>query len=238
MQSVVQHESFRRVVLLLGCLIPACVGLAALCLQVGAVGTPPPPIPSLTCQANNWVDDLLIHDGVIYFSGIFTSVRPPGAAPGSGEVMRTGLAACNATTGAILSWGPLLTHTIPANLVVETLALAPTEDRLYVGGRFTHLDGVAVKPLVAFTLTTLAATGWAPAWSTGNSSRVRDIAVSADGAIIYAGVNTGIKAWQTTNGASLPAFAPQIMSGTVQNTQVTALALSPDQQTIYFGGPM
>lgn len=54
-------------------------------------------------QTNGTVWAIAAHNGIVYVGGGFTSVRPPGAAPGTGEVARTGLAAFNAGTGALIT---------------------------------------------------------------------------------------------------------------------------------------
>ena len=63
---------------------------------LSAVGSP-------IWQTDNTVWALDAGGGVIYAGGEFTSVRPPGAAPGTSEVTRNHIAAFNATTGALIT---------------------------------------------------------------------------------------------------------------------------------------
>src|SRR5882757_8095137 len=64
-----------------------------------------------TYQTNGVVWALAYANGVMYAGGTFTSVRPSGAAAGTGEVARTNFAAFNATTGALLPCAPAFTAT-------------------------------------------------------------------------------------------------------------------------------
>src|SRR5919206_1513437 len=62
--------------------------------------------PSASWQTNGNVLALAYANGVIYVGGEFTSVRPPGAALGTGEVRRNHLAAFDASTGDLLPFDP------------------------------------------------------------------------------------------------------------------------------------
>src|SRR6266508_1990926 len=71
---------------------------------------------SSSWQTNGTVWSLAYVGGVVYLSGDFTSVRPPGAALGTGEVARNHLAAFNASTGDLLPFN----HSLDAKAWVMT----------------------------------------------------------------------------------------------------------------------
>lgn len=101
-----------------------------------------------TWQTNGTVWALESIGNVVYVGGTFTSVRPPGAAEGTGEVARNNFAAFNATTGDLLPCNPSFTHTTTAPKVFA-LSASPAGDRLYVGGAFNRVGSTAVSNLAA-----------------------------------------------------------------------------------------
>ena len=96
---------------------------------LSAVGSP-------IWQTNNTVWALDSANGVVYAGGQFTSVRPPGAAPGTGEVTRNRIAAFNANTGALIT-----TFNPNANGMVYDLDVSNDGTKLYVAGSFTTIGG-------------------------------------------------------------------------------------------------
>ena len=77
----------------------------------------------------------------VFLGGTFTQVD---------GVARTGLAAVDATTGEVRpNW-----EANTAGATVEVASLAVEGDRLYVGGRFTSIDGAARPRLAAVTVDT------------------------------------------------------------------------------------
>src|SRR5919199_5648914 len=62
--------------------------------------------PSASWQTNGTVLALAYANGAVYVGGNFTSVRPPGAPAGTGEVPRNHLAAFDAATGELLPFDP------------------------------------------------------------------------------------------------------------------------------------
>lgn len=72
-------------------------------------------------------------DGVVYAGGTFSTVRPPGAAPGTSEQSAVNFAAFDAATGA--PTGCSLSFTVSSGTAtVRALALSPDQKTLYVGG--------------------------------------------------------------------------------------------------------
>src|SRR6476619_2942233 len=82
--------------------------------------------PDATYQTNGRVRAIAYAGGVVYIGGTFTSVRPPGAPLGSGEVARNRLAAFDESTGALLPWNP--------NADGDVWSLAVTGQTVYTGG--------------------------------------------------------------------------------------------------------
>lgn len=99
---------------------------------------------SLSNKEQGRVDDSLRIGNVVYIAGNFTI-----AANHSGTTAkRTFLAAEDATTGALLSWAPVL------NGRAYFLASSPDHTTLYMGGAFTTVNGLARPHLVSFSVAT------------------------------------------------------------------------------------
>jgi hypothetical protein len=132
----------------------AALALAASLGMAGvaqAVPVQPHPVP--TWQTNGRVNVITVSGSTVYLGGQFTSLRPPGAAAGTGEVTRNHLAAISLTTGALLPWNP------NANGVVR--AIRVIGNNVYVGGSFGNVGGVAHQRLAAVTKGTGAlVAGW------------------------------------------------------------------------------
>jgi hypothetical protein len=91
--------------------------------------------PSPTYQTNGRVYAIISVGSKIYIGGSFTSVRPAGSPPGTGDVTRDRLAAFSASSGQLLSWSPRV------NSTVNALAASPNGRVIYVGGKFGRLGG-------------------------------------------------------------------------------------------------
>jgi hypothetical protein len=178
-------------------------------------------------QTNDIVWAITSANGVVYVGGQFTSVRPPGDPKGTGEVARSFLAAFNSSTGGLLSFDPTLDGKVTA------LAVSPDGSTLYVGGSFTHVNGLFRNHLAAFSTATGAVTSWAP----NATSSVLSIAPSPSGSAIYIGGNFGkldnvvrTRAGAVTTSGSLLAWAPDL------NGSVTSVAVAPDDSRVLVGG--
>jgi hypothetical protein len=122
-----------------------------------AAGTPPARISALAVQA-----------GTLYAAGRFVSL---------GGQTRQGLAAIDATSGAVTAWNP-------GAVSGRLLTLAPAGGVLYLGGGTITVDGQTRNGLAAFDTATGELLPWNPDVSDGE---VRALAVS--GATVYAGGN-------------------------------------------------
>jgi hypothetical protein len=199
-----------------------------------AVGNTPDP----SWQTNGRVSTIAYSGNVVYLGGSFTKVRPPGAAAGTGEVVRNRAAAFNATTGDLLSWNPNVDGP------VQAIAVAP--GRVYLGGKFANVGGQARRNLAAVD----PASGAPQAWSANVSAGVRTIVVKPDNSWVYIGGTFGqvngkprrrVAALSTATGAPVSTFAPSFEQPTVQCPPrcapvVATLALAPDGSGLYVGG--
>ncbi|MFZ0161277.1 MAG: hypothetical protein WAL50_19780, partial [Kineosporiaceae bacterium] len=81
----------------------------------------------------------------VYLGGSFTALWSPA---GGQAVVRNGLAALDAATGALLPWNP------NANGEVRTLETSADGSTVYVGGAFTSIGGTTRQRLAAVNATT------------------------------------------------------------------------------------
>ncbi|TFD12071.1 PKD domain-containing protein [Cryobacterium sp. TMT1-2-2] len=182
-----------------------------------------------TTQINGVVWSQVIVGNTVYAGGEFTKARPAGSAAGVNEVVRNNLLAYNLTTGVLVaSFNPDL------NGVVRTLAASADGTRLYAGGFFTTVGGVARYRLAAFdTASGALVSNWAP---TVNAS-VKTLATFGD-TVYVGGVFTSASgvarnqtaAFATSNGA-IRAWTGEPVGGSV-NT----MAISPDGTKVLIGG--
>lgn len=182
-----------------------------------------------TAQINGVAWTQLIVGTTVYVGGEFTSARPAGAAAGTGEVVRNNLLAYDLTTGVLkASFNPNV------NGSVRALVASPDGSRLYVGGAFTSVGGVARYRLAALSTSTGAlVTSWVPQVN----ARVNALGVTAS-TVFVGGIFTSangvarekIAAFATTNGALRP------WAGSPTGGSVNALTVSPDGAKVIIGG--
>lgn len=165
------------------------------------------------------VRSLVVSGGSLYVGGIFAS---------AGGQPRNGLAAFNATTGALLPWNP----NAGANASVLDMVLSGTT--LYVGGNFTTIDGQPRANVAAITL----ATGLPTAWNPGASNAVNDLEANATTLFVggrfstFGGQPRAHLASVTIATGAVTAWAPSV--GVTPDSMVNAMALSGT--TLYVGG--
>jgi hypothetical protein len=218
----------RKLTLLLALLLAATVGVVpfaggAQALEANTVVAN----ASSSWQTNGTVWALGYANGVVYASGDFTSVRPPGAAAGTNEVARTRLAAFSSTTGALLPFN----HTLNAKAWV----MVPSADggTMYIGGDFTRVDGATRSHLAAFDTATGALRPWNPAVS----GTIRGLALL--GGTLYVGgtfsaingqARTNLGAVNATGAGSALAWAPKA------DSTVFRVAVAPSGSRVFVGG--
>ena len=179
-------------------------------------------------QTNGTVRAIDGANGVVFLGGEFTSVRPPGAAAGTGEVARSRFAALNSETGALIT-----TFNPAFNNVVRAIEVSPDGSIVYVGGDFTTVNGVTRNRIAAFSTSTGQLLSWAPSVN----NRVSGIA--ATGSTVYiagtfstvAGVSRArIAALRSDNAQVIAAF-----NASADNI-VYDIALSQDGTKLYLAG--
>jgi PKD repeat protein len=180
-----------------------------------------------TVQVNGVVWSMVTVGNTVYATGSFTNARPAGAAAGTSTTPRANLVAFNLTTGALLTD---FNHTL--NGQGRTITVSPDGSRIYVGGDFTTVNGVARGHIAAFNVSTGALiTGFAP------TSNAAVYSLAATNTTVYAGGNftnaggqarTRLAAFNASNGA-VTAWAP------TANHTVRGIVVAPNGR-IVFGG--
>jgi hypothetical protein len=198
------------------------VGLA-LCAAVAEAATvASKPVP--TAQASSRVATIAIARSVAYIGGQFTSLRPAGAAAGTGTIARNHLAAVSLTTGQALTWNP--------NADRPVLAVAVDGSTAVVVGSFTSIGGKSAGGLAAVSTSTGALL-----WKATLNREAE--AVTIRSGVVYVG-----GAFTTVNGASHPYLVAFTEStGALRTTwsgsgdgDVTALAVTADGSKVVVGG--
>jgi hypothetical protein len=186
------------------------------------------PLP--TWQVNGVVWSTVTVGNTVYATGKFTAARPPGvAAGGAGEVAAGNIFAFDLTTGNRIS---SFNHTL--NDQGLTLAASPDGSRVYVGGNFTSVDGVARNRIAAFnTVTGALVTSFYP------RPYAQVAAITATNSTVYYGgtfnsvggvARLRLAAANASDG-TLTSWAP-----TADDRAVKAMVLSPDGSRVIVGG--
>jgi hypothetical protein len=167
--------------------------VAAVVLGLIAMGAPSASAtlsvtPDPTWMTNGIVYAIVRSGDRIYIGGRFTSVRscPPGQSCGAGNTTKVdNVAALDATTGAaIKTWKPAVTG--DGTPVTTVYALAASGGKVFIGGDFDQVDGVARTNFAAVDATTGALdAGVDSAVGTPGSKGIR--ALVATGSRVYAG---------------------------------------------------
>jgi hypothetical protein len=155
----------------------------------------------------------------IFIGGTFTEVN--------GEP-RQNLAAIDAVTGDLIQgWQADTTGTVPT---VKSFAV--DGNRLYVGGKFTGIDGTAKQKLAAVNVTTGDLVNW-NTWVNGNVNEVR---VSPDGATVWIGGSfTKIRGFTRSYFAGIDAVTgtPTAFNRDAFGGYVITVATNADGSTVY-----
>ena len=162
------------------------LGFAAAAAMVAGLGTAgvaqaiivqPHPVP--TWQTNGRVNAIAVSGTTVYLGGQFTSMRPAGAAAGTGEVARNHVAAVSLTTGNLLPWNPNTNGTVRAIKVAGSA--------VYLGGAFTQVGGVS-----HLRIAKVAATGAGTVVATWNATATGEVfSLASAGGTIYLGGGFG-----------------------------------------------
>ncbi len=217
----------RRLLATITVAILAAFGLTV-ATPAGALQGTVPGNAASSWQTNGAVNAIAAANGIVYVGGSFTSVRPPGAAAGTGEVARTNLAAFNASTGALIT---SFNHTL--NGAVSVLTASADGATVYVGGDFTTIDGSTRNRIASFT----AASGALTSWNPNANGRVAGIAPF--GATVYVGgsfstiggrTERRVAALNASTGAALATFT------TTPDNVVYQIALTPAGDRLFLVG--
>ena len=184
------------------------------------------PLPTVQINGVAWSQAII--GNTVYVGGEFTQARPAGARPGTRQTPRKNLLAYDIRTGKLItSW------VANTNGDVRVVRAAPDGSRLYVGGAFTQVNGVARARLAALNPVTGAVVS---KWNPRPDAQVKAIAFRPG--TVYFGGNFGAVAGQKRYGlaavrasdAGLLNWAPVARGG------VAALAVSPDGSQVLAGG--
>ncbi len=166
--------------------------------QAAIVGSKP--IPSY--QTNGRVVVVVVSGTTAYIGGKFTSVRPAGAAAGTGEVARNHVAAIDLNTGNVLPWNP------NASAVVDAIRVSGST--VYIGGSFATVGGKSRARIAAVDASTGAVL---TAFKASVNAEVRAIEVS-NGRLYLGGAFTTPRsyaaAFDPTTGAFQSGWAPTV----------------------------
>jgi hypothetical protein len=136
------------------------------------------------------VRDLLVVGSKLYMVGEFTKVN---------NTTRHHAAVVNTTNGGLdPNFDPNTSGLNGVGGTVYAVASSPDGSRIYIGGNFTTVGGVARQNLAEVNAVTGAAQG--PTFAQVND-RVEDLSVKSDGTHVYAGTkfNSAVD-WDTTTG--------------------------------------
>jgi PKD repeat protein len=185
-----------------------------------------------TWQINGVVWSQVVVGNTVYVTGSFTKARPPGvAAGGAGEVDANNIFAYDITTGNRVA---SFNHSLNAQGLA--IAASPDGSRIYVGGDFTSVDGVARGHMAAFsTATNALVTNWAPV--VGGQVR----ALAATPSSVYVGGSFPSAGGQPR--ASLAGFSatsttllPWAPTASGVNATVLSMVVAPDQSRVILAG--
>jgi len=183
-----------------------------------------------TWQINGVVWSQVVVNNTVYATGSFTKARPPGvAAGGAGEVDALNIFAYDITTG-----NRVTTFNHSLNAQGRSIVASPDGTRLYVGGDFTTVDGVAHGHVARFNTATGSLDN---SFTTSVDAKVRALSATASTVFIgggYTRVNgaarLSLSAVNALNGSLLP-WAPK-----VDNGAVWSMVVAPDLSRVIVGG--
>ncbi|MFD1831072.1 MULTISPECIES: fibronectin type III domain-containing protein [Streptomyces] len=223
-------------------LIAAVLALSPLALATGpahAAGEPTLTAdPLSTWQTDGIVWTLAYANGVVYAGGTFEHIRPPGAAPGTGELPRKNFAAFDAATGEPLPCAPAFTGGVET---VRAMKASPDGSVLYIGGSFGSAGGVGRSNTASLHTADCTIGG---EWKPAVSSVVRAVDVT-DTTVYIGGQFTTVEgqtrehvAALTRDGRLLPFNATVRGSSIAEDPTpgINAITVSPKHNKVVIGG--
>ncbi|GAA2594699.1 hypothetical protein GCM10009863_04780 [Streptomyces axinellae] len=184
-----------------------------------------------TWQTNGVVWAMAQSEGVVFVGGTFSTIRPPGSAPGADERRAVNFAAFNAATGEPADCR--LDFTVGSGLAtVRALAVSPDGDTLYVGGNFAAVNGTSVSRVAAIDISSCKVE---PGFSMSVSSTVHALAVTDD--TVYLGGD-----FTSIEGEDRERFAAVTRGGDLKpwaadaDSTGSAVEVTPDGKSVVLGG--
>ncbi len=185
------------------------------------------PVPFPETPRNGWdvngvVYALEVVGDTVYVGGDFTEARAPN---GTDVAPRANLAAFRLSDGGLLPFR--------ADTNGDVRAIAATPERVFVGGEFTRIGGVSRAHLASVDPADSSINSFAPDPDGVVRALVRDRSRLYVGGLFtsIAGVRRDrVAAISPVSGSAIAGFAP------VVNSEVRAIAPSPDGTTVYLGG--
>jgi hypothetical protein len=184
-----------------------------------------------TWQTNGIVWSMIEAQGTVFVGGTFSTVRPPGAAPGTQEQTAVNFVALDAATGSPIA-GCDLSFTSGSTVAsVRAMAVSPDKSTLYVGGSFGSVNGVGASNVAAFDTSTCERVPF----SVAVNAMVRSLAASDSR--VYLGGD-----FSSVGGQTRQRFAAVDTGGTLQNWVANAdesgraIEVTPNGQHVVLGG--
>ncbi len=184
------------------------------------------PLP--TVQVNGVVWAMVTVGNTVYATGKFTETWPAGKTnTAANDTPRANLLAFDIRTGNLIT---TFNHTLNAQGLA--IAASPDGTRVYVGGQFTSVDGVARSRIAAFNTATGALdTAFKP--TMGNTVQ----SISATNTAVYAGGTfTSVNAIARGRLAAFTPAGALLSWAPVADTTVQALVVTPDHTGVVIGG--
>ena len=185
-----------------------------------------------TWQTNGVVWAMAQSKGTVFAGGTWSTIRPPGAAPGTSERKAVNFAAFDAATGEPTDCRlDFTTGSGPAT--VRALAVSPDGDTLYAGGNFAAVNGTNASRVAAIDIATCSVD---KSFSLSVSAQVNGLAVTDD-TVYLAGD------FKTVEGQSRGRFAAVTRdTGDLKPWKADAdepgraVEVTPDGQSVVLGG--
>jgi hypothetical protein len=180
-------------------------------------------------QTDGVVYALAVGNGVLYVGGNFANVRPSGAAAGTSQTARTSLAAFSTATGQLVG-----SFDVQLNGEVRALAVSPDGSRLYLGGTFTSVDGVARNRLASV----LTATGALDTGFTANASATVTSLATSPTALYVGGDFTTLKNTSQNRMAKVSLTTGNVDTAFTASvdSRVRVITVAPDGSRVLIGG--
>jgi hypothetical protein len=220
--------------------VAALATAAGLLVGTGGAAAPParaltPPVTMTAEELPSWQTNGIVYalaeaNGVVFAGGTFSTIRPPGAAPGPPERPVANFVALDAATGEPVDCD--LSFTVgTGTATIRALDVSPDGRTLYAGGTFGSVNGAGASSVAAFDLPTCAR----KPFPTAANGIVRAIAATDDR--IYLGGD-----FTQLSGQSRSRFGAVDTGGAVQGWRADAdeigkaIAVTPDGENVVLGG--